>query len=60
MHPNCLSETLALVKDGMRLHNGIAEPLRKGCSTEPLAGVVILEWDEQPPTALGRALDGPS
>ena len=32
----------------MRLHNVIADPLRKGGSTELSARVVIPEWDKQP------------
>ena len=51
---NCLKETLALVKDCMRLHSGIADLPRKGGSTKLLVGpgVVTLEWDEHLLSAL--------
>ena len=47
-----LGRLFLLPMDCMRLHNGIADPLRKGGSTELRARVVILEWDEQPLSAL--------
>ena len=38
---------LVLLKGGMRIHQGVADLPRNGGSAELLAGVVILNWDEQ-------------
>ena len=51
---NCLGETLALGKSCMRFYKGFADPPRNGHSTEHFARVIILDWDEQPPSAFRK------
>ena len=51
MSHNCFEEAFAVNNGSMRLHNGTADHPRNGGRSEPLAVVVIFDWNEKPLSA---------